>query len=1371
MIKEHPIPLTETPGPKTSPGPAGEPGLAAGDLRLVQDRLRIKDLEMQLAALRRASQSMVDEVREKNDALIREVQELRAARAAEAKAPASASEAEFRAARATIEARIDRHLRRFEVEAAEARATRLREGLSALVPALTAGAGDRWAGVVQVLAETLLTENGRVSGPLSQRRLAHAGEALVKAGLIDADWYLEQNPGVKERGSDPVEHYLRHGARERRTPAPALSLPELAEAEARLSGLLAVPQTLDEVLASAEVIPESSLGAARAEAEPHARGPRVSVVIPTYNRATTIVRAVSSALEQSVPPYEVIVADDQSTDNTVALLEERFAQALKDGRLVLMRCEKGGVCKMRNAALARADGDVIAYLDSDNYWHRDHLLWALAALETGLAPSVYTAANIHHLTEGWSRIDSTPYDRRKILGQNFIDLNCFVHRAELYAAHGGFDTNLTRLVDWDFILRLTRDAPPLRVPVATVEYFLDKESLSNISFVSSLEENAIKIQLKHRAEMTAQGTLNENAQRKLDAAEARMRGESPAVPAQPAPAPKPVAAKAPLKPRPLPASGVLPYFGGLNLFVALPEGVAPPDTLPLDFVEPRWITVAENGSWREWSAAGKLGPSNDKLPHGNYWCPDLRQPLPTPHQLATLAGATQLTRIELAVGSFSLDMPPAVGVSCFRNQLVMRENLVADYLAGRALPPLTGKVLRIPEGKPDRLRMQDLPALLGQEVLFGKDGQTFTLGRGEAPEPVGMRRQRDPHPIVKSKTRPRVLVLAQKLAVGGVERNTVEVTRQLKPGHECLYLTLEKIGSEQGSLCHQATEACDQVLDLAEIGHHGIFQELLAHLNAVYQPDNLWICNGSMWLAGNAPWFRDTFKDCGIVDQQVYDVDAGWINRYPEPGIQSFDRFIAINRKINEKFVKSFGMDPGRIDLIYSAINAQRFRDARAAGFDRDTQRDAFGLPRGKQIFTFMGRLVEQKRPMDFLEVARLSEANKDQHFVLVGNGVLAGAVEAYLERHKPANVTWIKNVPDTTEYWPAVDAYLVTSEYEGLPIALIEAISLGVPAIATDVGDIRYVLDKYEAGRVVDKWGEPEAFAKVLQGFAPDLAASAKALKARGGEIIDFFSAEAISRQFADCFKKARGRRSSNAGFGGDALIQPREIRGAGGEERAGSDPPDAGAGGDRRRLEGQFGRAVEGHRRPASEAGGAGEPGRPCRDQPWARAGPGRLPGGDQFRRYLRPHAGGRMPEGAGPRADRFRLHLDPRGGRCRQREGHQAGLEEHAPVLVLGGEGPCLLAGRGFRAEPAGDEFRLDHLEHAVPPPALRRGRRDAQSAVLARLGFHAAPGAGFRLFGGAATADGLPAARVEHDLVEPQMDAVRGGLDHRRQPAPL
>jgi glycosyltransferase involved in cell wall biosynthesis len=94
---------------------------------------------------------------------------------------------------------------------------------------------------------------------------------------------------------------------------------------------------------------------------------KISVVIPTYNRAEQVSAAVRSVLEQTLPPHEVIVVDDGSTDRTAELLQPWM------DRIRYIPKPNGGVSSARNRGIIEATGDLVAFLDSDDTWHPDKL--------------------------------------------------------------------------------------------------------------------------------------------------------------------------------------------------------------------------------------------------------------------------------------------------------------------------------------------------------------------------------------------------------------------------------------------------------------------------------------------------------------------------------------------------------------------------------------------------------------------------------------------------------------------------------------------------------------------------------------------------------------------------------------------------------------------------------------------------------------------------------------------------------------------------------------------------------------------------------------------------------------------------------------
>jgi len=104
---------------------------------------------------------------------------------------------------------------------------------------------------------------------------------------------------------------------------------------------------------------------------------KVSVVIPTFNRETTLPRAVKSALQQTHPVHEILVCDDGSTDDSRKVIE-----ALNDPKIKWIDCGRNGMPSIpRNKGIRQAQGEWIAFLDSDDEWLPEKIEWQMKALK------------------------------------------------------------------------------------------------------------------------------------------------------------------------------------------------------------------------------------------------------------------------------------------------------------------------------------------------------------------------------------------------------------------------------------------------------------------------------------------------------------------------------------------------------------------------------------------------------------------------------------------------------------------------------------------------------------------------------------------------------------------------------------------------------------------------------------------------------------------------------------------------------------------------------------------------------------------------------------------------------------------------------
>jgi len=189
------------------------------------------------------------------------------------------------------------------------------------------------------------------------------------------------------------------------------------------------------------------------------RPPLVSVVIPVWNRAPVLGRAVASALAQSLPDLELIVVDDGSTDDSVAV-----AARTGDPRVrVLRHAARSGVSAARNRGLAAARGELVAFLDSDDEWRPPKLERQVAALGAGpdRAAVVYCGFERHDDATG-ARLGRSgeayagDVYRHLLAGWHPGTASVFVvARAALREAQG-FDERLATAEDYDLWLRLAR---------------------------------------------------------------------------------------------------------------------------------------------------------------------------------------------------------------------------------------------------------------------------------------------------------------------------------------------------------------------------------------------------------------------------------------------------------------------------------------------------------------------------------------------------------------------------------------------------------------------------------------------------------------------------------------------------------------------------------------------------------------------------------------------------------------------------------------------------------------------------------------------------------------------------------------------------
>jgi GT2 family glycosyltransferase len=197
---------------------------------------------------------------------------------------------------------------------------------------------------------------------------------------------------------------------------------------------------------------------------------KVSVIIPSYNRADYLTLAVNSVLEQSYPPFEIIIVDDGSTDNTLEVV-----RSLGD-KVKFFQQNHGGVSAARNRGLELAQGELIAWCDADDLWDSSFLMTTVSRLEADpTLDGVYTG--VAHIDSAGNflpqenRMAVPPEKLYAALADDcFIQTTAFVARKRCFDQAGSFDTQFQICEDYDMWLRLAKSCTIIGVPRPLVRY-------------------------------------------------------------------------------------------------------------------------------------------------------------------------------------------------------------------------------------------------------------------------------------------------------------------------------------------------------------------------------------------------------------------------------------------------------------------------------------------------------------------------------------------------------------------------------------------------------------------------------------------------------------------------------------------------------------------------------------------------------------------------------------------------------------------------------------------------------------------------------------------------------------------------------------
>ena len=228
---------------------------------------------------------------------------------------------------------------------------------------------------------------------------------------------------------------------------------------------------------------------------------KISVIIPTYNRKKYIKRAIDSVIHQSYKPFEIIVIDDGSTDGTYELIKQSYSSS----QISLKKQKNNGVSSARNKGIKLANGDWIAFLDSDDEWFKNKLELQVREIKK-------SKTFICHTNEIWIRNGIRVNQMKKhqkyggAIFKKCLDMcrispsSVMIHR-RIFDEIGLFDEDLIICEDYDLWLRISSKYPVLYLDSMLIKKFgghTDQLS-KNINGIEQFRIQSLEKILKNRS--------------------------------------------------------------------------------------------------------------------------------------------------------------------------------------------------------------------------------------------------------------------------------------------------------------------------------------------------------------------------------------------------------------------------------------------------------------------------------------------------------------------------------------------------------------------------------------------------------------------------------------------------------------------------------------------------------------------------------------------------------------------------------------------------------------------------------------------------------------------------------------------------------
>jgi len=227
--------------------------------------------------------------------------------------------------------------------------------------------------------------------------------------------------------------------------------------------------------------------------------------------------------------------------------------------------------------------------------------------------------------------------------------------------------------------------------------------------------------------------------------------------------------------------------------------------------------------------------------------------------------------------------------------------------------------------------------------------------------------------------------------------------------------------------------------------------------------------------------------------------------------LNACEKVIVVSKQLQNWLIDKVKVEPDRVVFIPNGCDLQRFRKPECQSL-----RESLNISGTDTVIGAVGTLKELKDPKTLiLAFAKVAKSRGGLKLLFVGDGSQRHELEALANREGVSeSVIFVGSVQDPAPYFSLMAIYVLASLYENLPMALLEAMAMGLPIIATDVGDVREALGDGEAGLLI-RPQDVEGLRNALDQYVIHPEIARKKGKCAASRVVRLYSLATIIRRY----------------------------------------------------------------------------------------------------------------------------------------------------------------------------------------------------------------------------------------------------------------